>query len=81
MIPIPYPETAYAQPVLNSSVEYLVGLQHVYEFECLDGHYEPGYFCRLCSVRMMAKDLLKHVISVDHRMKYFVNFLGLIFLV
>lgn len=73
MLPIPYPETAYIHPLLNNSSESLVGLQHICEFECLDNAYEPGYFCRLCAIRTLAKDLLKHITSADHRLKYFVN--------
>lgn len=73
LIPIRPPLNAYIHPILVACPEPLIGLELIYEFECSDDSFEPGYFCSLCTIKCLAKELIKHVISVDHRMLYLVS--------
>lgn len=70
-IPIRY--HAFAQPALDACKEPLVGVDEVHEFCSRDLTYEPAYLCKLCRSRCNCNDLIQHLTSVEHRLKYFVS--------
>uniref|UniRef100_A0A915IMQ5 C2H2-type domain-containing protein n=1 Tax=Romanomermis culicivorax TaxID=13658 RepID=A0A915IMQ5_ROMCU len=60
LLPIRPPLNAYIHPISVTCPEPLIGLELIYEFECSDDSFEPGYFCSLCTIKCLAKEIIKH---------------------
>ncbi|XP_061811002.1 uncharacterized protein [Nerophis lumbriciformis] len=56
--------------VLNKIVEPMLGLQYVWEYRSPSETVPPHYQCKLCSVSRLLQDMVAHVKSWKHNLRY-----------
>ncbi|XP_054637881.1 uncharacterized protein si:ch211-197h24.6 isoform X2 [Dunckerocampus dactyliophorus] len=58
--------------VLNRIIEPMLGLQYVWEYRSPSKTVPPHYLCKICSVTRLLQDMVAHVKSWKHNLRYLV---------
>nr|XP_057940475.1 uncharacterized protein si:ch211-197h24.6 isoform X2 [Doryrhamphus excisus] len=56
--------------VLNKIIEPMLGLQYVWEYRSPSKTVPPHYLCKICSVSRLLQDMVAHVKSWRHNLRY-----------
>lgn len=73
MTNFPDGEQAPVQEEINAIDEPVIGLESVVEYVDPLGEYEPGYLCTICEKRLTPKQVVRHIVTDNHRLKYMVG--------
>ena len=63
----------HIMPVRMEDLSLSAGLEGLTEFQKPDQNIDPWYLCQLCHMEIDWNDVVDHVVTVLHRIKYIVS--------